>query len=125
MSSGSSRAASSVEPTRSQNSTVSCRRSASAFAPLGPGCDAWSIARPGFAEEGFVGKTLRLGPKVTIAVLERDSRCKMITIDPDTAEPSGAILRQVSRAHDGMAGVYGAVLIEGMVHRGDEIELLS
>jgi hypothetical protein len=49
----------------------------------------------------------------------------MITIDPDTAEPSGAILRQVSRAHDGMAGVYGAVLIEGMVHRGDEIELLS
>jgi uncharacterized protein len=82
-------------------------------------------ARPGFAEDGFVGRTLRLGPKLTIAVLERDSRCKMITIDPDTAEPSGAILRQVSRAHDGMAGVYAAVLVEGMVHRGDEIELLS
>ena len=80
---------------------------------------------PGFAEDGFVGKTLRLGPKVTIAVLERDSRCKMITIDPDTAEPSGAILRQVSRAHEGMAGVYGAVLVEGMVRRGDEVELLT
>ena len=80
---------------------------------------------PGFAEDGFVGKTLRLGPKVTIAVLKRDSRCKMITIDPDTAEPSGAILRQVSRAHDGMAGVYAAVLVEGMVHRGDQVELLS
>ena len=79
----------------------------------------------GFAEDEFVGRTLRLGPKVTIAVLERDSRCKMITIDPDTAEPSGAILRQVSRAHDGMAGVYAAVLVEGMVHRGDEVELLS
>ena len=62
---------------------------------------------------------------MTIAVLERDSRCKMITIDPDTAEPSGAILRQVSRAHDGMAGVYAAVLVEGTVHRGDEVELLS
>jgi uncharacterized protein YcbX len=82
-------------------------------------------AAPGFAEDGFVGKTLRLGPKATIAVLERDSRCKMITIDPDTAEPSGAILRQVSRAHDGKAGVYGAVLVEGMVHPGDEVELLS
>jgi uncharacterized protein len=80
---------------------------------------------PGFAEDGFVGRTLRLGPKVTIAVLERDSRCKMITIDPDTAEPSGAVLRQVSRVHDGMAGVYGAVLAEGMVHRGDEVELLG
>ncbi len=58
-------------------------------------------------------------------MLERDARCKMITIDPDTAEPSGAILRKVSRAHDGMAGVYGAVLVEGTVHRGDEVELLG
>ena len=82
-------------------------------------------AAPGFAEDGFVGRTVRLGPKVTIAVLERDARCKMITIDPDTAEPSGAILRKVSRAHDGMAGVYGAVLVEGTVHRGDEVELLG
>jgi uncharacterized protein YcbX len=79
----------------------------------------------GFAEDGFVGNTLRLGSKVTIAVLERDSRCKMITIDPETAEPSGAILRQVSRAHDGMAGVYAAVLVQGLVHRGDEVKLLS
>jgi uncharacterized protein YcbX len=79
----------------------------------------------GFAEDGFVGRTLRLGSKVTIAVLERDSRCKMITIDPDTSEPSGAILRQVSRAHDGTAGVYGAVLVEGTVHRGDGVELLA
>jgi hypothetical protein len=78
----------------------------------------------GFAEDAFVGRTLRVGPKVMIAVLERDPRCKMITLDPDTAEPSGAILRQVSRAHDGMAGVYAAVLVEGTVHRGDDIELL-
>jgi uncharacterized protein YcbX len=82
-------------------------------------------AAPGFAEDRFVSRTLRLGPKVKVAVLERDSRCKMITIDPDTVEPSGAILRQVSRAHEGMAGVYAAVLSGGMVHRGDEVELLN
>jgi uncharacterized protein YcbX len=79
----------------------------------------------GFAEDAFVGQSVRLGSKVVIAILERDSRCKMITIDPDTLEPNGAVLRSVSRAHDGMAGVYGAVLVEGMVHRGDKIELLS
>jgi uncharacterized protein YcbX len=79
----------------------------------------------GFAEDSFVGRTARIGSKVVISILERDPRCKMITLDPDTAEPSGAVLRTVSRAHDGMAGVYGAVLVEGMVHRGDEIELLS
>jgi uncharacterized protein YcbX len=79
----------------------------------------------GFAEDGFVGHTLRLGRKVVIAILERDPRCKMITLDPETAEPSGAILRQVSRAHEGMAGVYGAALVEGTVQRGDDVELLS
>jgi uncharacterized protein YcbX len=79
----------------------------------------------GFAEDAFVGRRVRLGSKVVIAILNRDSRCKMITIDPDTLEPNGAVLRRVSRAHDGMAGVYAAVLVEGMVHRGDEIELLS
>jgi uncharacterized protein YcbX len=78
----------------------------------------------GFAEDSLVGRKVRLGSKVVVSVLERDARCKMITIDPDTLEPNGAVLRKVSRAHDGMAGVYGAVLVEGMVHRGDEIELL-
>ena len=79
----------------------------------------------GFAEDEFVGRTLRLGPKVVISIVERDPRCKMITLDPDTAEPSPEILRKITRAHDGMAGVYGAVLVEGTVHRGDDVELLS
>lgn len=79
----------------------------------------------GFREDAFVGRTLRLGPKVAVSVLERDPRCKMITLDPDTAEPRPDILRKVTRDHDGMAGVYGAVLVEGTVRRGDEIELLN
>jgi uncharacterized protein len=79
----------------------------------------------GFGEDGFVGRTLRLGSKAVISVLERDPRCKMITLDPDTAEPRPEILRKVARDHDGKAGVYGAVLVEGMVRQGDEIELLD
>ena len=79
----------------------------------------------GFSEDGFVRRTLRLGPKVVVSIVERDPRCKMITLDPDTAEPSPEILRKITRAHNGMAGVYGAVLVEGTVHRGDDVELLS
>jgi uncharacterized protein len=66
----------------------------------------------GFVEDEFVGRTLRLGPKVVVSIVERDPRCKMITLDPDTAEPNPDILRKVTRAHDGMAGIYGAVLVE-------------
>jgi len=79
----------------------------------------------GFAEDGFVGCSLRIGSKVTVAVLQRDARCMMITLDPDTAEKTPAILKQVAQAHEGMAGVYGAVLVEGMLRKGDPVELLN
>ena len=80
---------------------------------------------PGFIEDTFVGRTLRIGSKAVISILERDPRCKMITLDPDTAEPNPDVLRTVARAHDSKAGVYAAVLVEGTLRRGDPIELLS
>jgi uncharacterized protein YcbX len=79
----------------------------------------------GFAENELVGRSIRIGPKVTITILERDARCVMITLDPDTGEQAPAILKKVAQAHDGMAGVYGAVLVEGMLHKGDSVEVLD
>jgi uncharacterized protein len=79
----------------------------------------------GFAENEFVGRSLRIGPKVVVTILERDPRCMMITLDPDTGEKTPAILKKVAQAHDGMAGVYGAVMVEGMLHKGDSVELLN
>lgn len=79
----------------------------------------------GFAEDRFVGESLRVGSKAVIAVLRRDSRCMMITLDPETAEKRPDIFKQVTQAHEGKAGVYGAVLTEGMVRRGDPVELLD
>jgi uncharacterized protein YcbX len=79
----------------------------------------------GFAEDQFVGRSLRIGSKVTVAVLQRDARCMMITLDPDTAEKTPAILKAVAQAHAGMAGVYAAVLTEGIVRKGDLVELLN
>jgi uncharacterized protein YcbX len=79
----------------------------------------------GFVENEFVGKSLRIGPKVVVHVVDRDPRCMMITLDPDTADKTPAILKAVAQAHDGMAGVYGAVLAEGMIRKGDPVELLN
>jgi len=78
-----------------------------------------------FAENEFVGKSLRIGSQVIVQVLERDSRCMMITLDPDTAEKSPALLKAVAQAHEGMAGVYAAVLIEGIIRKGDSVEILK
>ena len=79
----------------------------------------------GFSENAFVGHKLRLGPKVVISVLERDPRCQMITLDPDTAAPNPEVLRNVARGHEGTAGVYVAVLAEGLIRSGDPVQLLD
>ena len=78
-----------------------------------------------FAEEEFVGRNLRLGARAVIAVVKRDSRCKMLTIDPDTAQPEPEVMRRLARDHDSMAGIYGAVLAEGTIRPGDEIRLVD
>lgn len=79
----------------------------------------------GFDEDEFVGRQLRLGPSVVIAVLERDPRCKAISLDPDTGEHNPEYLKRVAQDHGTYAGVYCAVLVEGLVSNGDSIELVD
>jgi hypothetical protein len=77
-----------------------------------------------FAENQWVGRTLRIGSRVVVAITDRDPRCKMITLDPDSAEANPEVIKTVSHAHDGTAGVYGAVIVEGTIHPGDDIALV-
>jgi MOSC domain-containing protein len=90
---------------------------ANIFADLGSG--------HGFGEDTYVGKRLQLGARCVIAVLDRDPRCKMISIDPETSEENKDVFGHVSRAHDGCAGIYCAVLTEGMVRKGDAIVMVD
>ena len=78
-----------------------------------------------FAEDAFVGRQLRIGPKLTIHILERDIRCRMIIIDPEALDENPEILRHAAKNHDGTAGVYAAVLVEGLARPGDDIVLLD
>lgn len=79
----------------------------------------------GFAENAFVGRSLRIGREVVVSVVERDFRCAMITIDPDTAAKTPALLKQVAQAHEGAAGIYASVISEGRIRKGDAVELLD
>jgi uncharacterized protein YcbX len=79
----------------------------------------------GFDEDKLVGRKLRIGASAVVVVLERDPRCKMISLDPDTGEHNPEILRLVAAAHDACAGVYGAVLVEGILKAGDSIGLID
>lgn len=79
----------------------------------------------GFAEDEWVGRKLRIGSRAEMMVIERDPRCKMISLDPDTGEHNPEVLRKVAQAYDNFAGVYCAVLAEGILMKGDSIELLD
>ena len=79
----------------------------------------------GFAEDELVGRRLRIGSSAEIMVLERDPRCKMISLDPSTGEHNPEVLRKVAQAHGAFAGVYCAVLVEGILTKGDSMEVVD
>jgi len=77
----------------------------------------------GFAEDDLVARRLRLGSKAEMVVLERDPRCRMISLDPDTGEHNPEVFRKVARDHETFAGIYCAVLVEGLLSEGDTVEV--
>jgi hypothetical protein len=79
----------------------------------------------GFSEDRFVGHRLRIGSRAVIAVLERDPRCKMISLDPDSGDHNPNVLRKAVELHESFVGVYCAVLVEGSIAKGDAIDLLD
>jgi uncharacterized protein len=85
----------------------------------------FASADSGFAEDQLVGRRLRIGSHATMMVLERDPRCNLISLDPDTGEHNPEVLRKVAQAHANFAGVYCAVLVEGLLKKGDVIEMLD
>ena len=83
----------------------------------------WDDQDDPFYENSLVGRTLKIGDWLEVVIVERDPRCKMITLDPDTAEATPKLLQHLGRNHRGDAGVFAAVLQRGRVNKGDPILL--
>lgn len=87
-----------------------------------------TTAAGAFPEEQWVGARLRLGAEdagPVMGVTQRDVRCAMVGLDPDTGAADPAILKTTVRVNDTCAGVYGAPLRTGRVHIGDPVYLLD
>ena len=78
-----------------------------------------------FWEDSLVGKVIRIGPQAVLRVLERDPRCRFITLDPDTAEPLPDLMKLLDRHHQTRAGIYAAVLTPGPIAQGDQVHPLA
>ena len=82
-----------------------------------------AVADGPFTEDAWVGRVLRIGDTARIGVTEPDTRCAMITLDPETGAPFPEVLAAVARLHDNRAGVYGVVLTAGPIRQGDTVRL--
>jgi len=72
-------------------------------------------------EDFLIGRTIRIGDTAAFVIAKKDGRCKVITLDPDTAQPAPQVLEVVARNHANCLGVYAVVLREGIVRRGDPV----
>ena len=84
-------------------------------------------AQPGgqqpFWEDALVGHLLRIGPEASVRVLERDPRCRFITLDPETAEPLPGLMKLLDRHHQTRAGVYASIAQAGPIALDDSVFL--
>jgi uncharacterized protein YcbX len=75
-----------------------------------------------FPEEGWVGSVLRIGD-FAMRVDQRDKRCVMINVDPETTERDPEVLRTAARERDACLGVYGSPVQLGAVRVGDPVTI--
>ena len=78
-----------------------------------------------FAEEQWPGYLLQIGERVLVGVVQRDARCMMINLDPDSGKQNPQVLRTVAQGHQGQAGIYANVVRPGPMRVGDPIRLVS
>lgn len=80
-----------------------------------------------FHEDAWVGRTLVFGERedaAAIAVTQRDLRCSMINLDPDTGASDPRMLKAVGRVNQTFAGVYCSVVRTGTITAGDRVRLV-
>jgi uncharacterized protein YcbX len=78
----------------------------------------------GFAEDAWVGRTARIGGSAVVEFTHRTERCVMVNNAQDTLPHSNQVLRAIAEANGLSLGVYATVVRAGLVHLGDEIEML-
>ena len=84
-------------------------------------------ARP-YAEEDLDGAHLRFGngPKAPVLrIHERIPRCRIVTLDPHTAESDPTLLRYLAKNRQGRVAMYATVLQPGEIHEGAQVIRLS
>ncbi|AJT42844.1 hypothetical protein UM93_03275 [Psychromicrobium lacuslunae] len=75
-----------------------------------------------FVEESWVGQTVAIG-SVSLRIVERTPRCRMIDIDQDGAVASGRWLKPLASEREMFLAMYAEVTNPGLVSMGDRLSV--
>lgn len=81
-----------------------------------------------FLEDAWVGGTLLFGNESAgpaVSVTQRDLRCVMVNLDPDTAQKDPRVMKTIVRLTGNNAGVYGTVIRTGTIRVGDTVRFVA
>lgn len=77
-----------------------------------------------FEEDDWVGGLLTFGEgheAAAMGIVNRDERCAMVNLDPDSARPSPALLKTIVQMRDNKLGVYGTTIRPGRLAVGQPV----
>ncbi len=75
----------------------------------------------GFPEDGWAGRTIRIGDEVCLSIDEPCPRCVMTTVGQGGLPKDPDVLRTIVRENGGNLGVLASVRRGGTVRRGDAV----
>lgn len=80
-----------------------------------------------YAEDAWVGRRLVIGSSTGAALwlTQRDPRCAIVNLDPDTAAAEPKVLETIVRSRRNLAGIYGATVRPGEVSPGATVYLAA
>jgi uncharacterized protein YcbX len=73
-----------------------------------------------FPEDAWVGSVLGIG-EARMRVDQRDQRCVLVNVDPETTVRDPAVLRAIAQERESCLGVYGSTVQPGRVAVGDPV----
>jgi uncharacterized protein YcbX len=79
----------------------------------------------GFAEDGWLGREVRVGPEAVLRVVMPMPRCAMVNASTRDLDADPDLLKTITRANDGSIGVLAEVVHPGAITLGDPVVLQS
>jgi len=81
--------------------------------------------QPGFVENDWVGKTLKIGSEVQLKITDLCPRCVMTTVSQGDLPKDTNILRTAAQHNGAHVGVYAEVLNAGKITCDDEVSIID